>query len=474
MKIRDISLLFVLAAPAAGQRIQFLDRDLGAGHVGAHGQDVLFRAFVWSRGVFTAIPAIDGNFVDVSGDGRTAVFVHYEEDPKSQVSTYSGQLLDVRSGQVEEYGGLPFCVIPSGSGTLYYPLPKALDHAGRVMIGARHLAAIVDGPFGPFQTCEDNGAYLELDDGVWREAPDGSQLFCISGDGRRVGGRDGDDSPALYDISGDGIVAIPLGFEAPIYGRVDALSDDGSRARIVTQEVSGVDQRWWWSEQEGLISISPDASGELATADFCIAIDRDIVWEEETAGSLPTADFLAAHGIDAFVDEWTLLLIGGVDSHGRIFSGVARPTAGGDLRSFVASLPAGRRYGLFLGDANTLALYGDDPAVLGGALQLVVEHTPGSLVAFYLATDFATQPFLGGTLLVDPESILALRFATSGDSGVASLQTPIPFDPSLEGLKLYTQAVSPDATQDKGWALSNGVRLMVGSSQAGSAPLDSR
>jgi hypothetical protein len=77
----------------------------------------------------------------------------------------------------------------------------------------------------------------------------------------------------------------------------------------------------------------------------------------------------------------------------------------------------------------------------------------------------AQLPFLGGTLLVAP--ITSIPFMLDGTAGVAgtgstSLPITLPNDESIVGVELNFQAFIGDAGGTNGFALSNGVELVIG------------
>ena len=91
-------------------------------------------------------------------------------------------------------------------------------------------------------------------------------------------------------------------------------------------------------------------------------------------------------------------------------------------------------------------------------------------------------PFLGGTLLIDlaprrgkktamlggipPGTMTAAAgggriLRSTAVAGSAVLDVPVPDDVSLVGEVFYTQSIAQDPSQPSGWALSNGVRIVV-------------
>ena len=73
----------------------------------------------------------------------------------------------------------------------------------------------------------------------------------------------------------------------------------------------------------------------------------------------------------------------------------------------------------------------------------------------------SSLPLLGGVVLIDPfQQLLPLHFAV-GITGSTSWNLAIPADPSFAGLPVYFQAFAFDVTQPLGYALSNGLELII-------------
>lgn len=87
---------------------------------------------------------------------------------------------------------------------------------------------------------------------------------------------------------------------------------------------------------------------------------------------------------------------------------------------------------------------------------------PSAVVVWHLlATDDAALPFAGGTLLVDPATLVIPPFTIAAVPPSLLVPLPIPADPALTGVTTYWQTAAPDANQPEGLALSNGLRLTV-------------
>ena len=99
--------------------------------------------------------------------------------------------------------------------------------------------------------------------------------------------------------------------------------------------------------------------------------------------------------------------------------------------------------------------------------QLVVEDAVGGGHALLVLSLLSTSlPFKGGTLLVDPVTALILSLPLGGTpgapgEGISILPVPLPHDPLLSGLSVFSQAVIPDAGASLGFAMTGGLELTI-------------
>lgn len=103
---------------------------------------------------------------------------------------------------------------------------------------------------------------------------------------------------------------------------------------------------------------------------------------------------------------------------------------------------------------NAVTLDSASATTLGTLHLLQVSGAAPSATAYLVySTGAASLPFKGGTLLLDPNVLLALPFGTDG-AGAASVPLLIPADPALAGLPLHWQVLQNAG----GWRLSNGLQ----------------
>ena len=119
------------------------------------------------------------------------------------------------------------------------------------------------------------------------------------------------------------------------------------------------------------------------------------------------------------------------------------------------------QYGVGASAANYMVLSGSGSAALGTTAILT---TVGVLVptTFHVVSlGKASIPALGGTVLIDPASQpipMTLLAATGGES---IWNLTLPSDPALAGLAVYFQAGAIDGHQPGGFAMSNGLELIL-------------
>jgi hypothetical protein len=117
-------------------------------------------------------------------------------------------------------------------------------------------------------------------------------------------------------------------------------------------------------------------------------------------------------------------------------------------------------YGTGLGGANVGTLDSASTPTQGTTITLDVGGFASSGVAVIKISSFELDlPILGGRLLIGLPDLASV--GTVLTAGAASV--PLPLPDGLAGQVLYLQAGALDATQSHGVALSNGLRIAVGS-----------
>ncbi len=137
-------------------------------------------------------------------------------------------------------------------------------------------------------------------------------------------------------------------------------------------------------------------------------------------------------------------------------------TYGRGIWDYELDLPGNFPYGELRGDANTLSLSGEGVPRAGQSYTAQVGGAPpsssGTLVISSAAND---TPYLGGSLLVAGAGALQWSFPVDA-AGAGTITANIPGGPGMVGREYFLQAFVPDPAQTQGWALSNGLRLVIG------------
>ena len=137
-------------------------------------------------------------------------------------------------------------------------------------------------------------------------------------------------------------------------------------------------------------------------------------------------------------------------------------TYGRGIWDLVLDSPGYFPYGELRDGANTLCLRNDAPPLLGKPTTFRVTGCPaGAAGALLLSPQPAELALVGGTVLVFPSGLVMLSLLADG-SGEAKVTFTYPKTPGLEGKEYYFQAAVQDAAQPQGWALSQGLRALIG------------
>lgn len=118
-------------------------------------------------------------------------------------------------------------------------------------------------------------------------------------------------------------------------------------------------------------------------------------------------------------------------------------------------------YGQGASTANFLALDSSTPPNIGSQILFQVTGAGHGGAGYLMAGRVqASTPFFDGVQLVGQVvRTLPLNFSSTGD---ATRVITLPMNPALVGLDFYFQAVAPDNFLPQGWALSNGLKAIIG------------
>ncbi len=138
-------------------------------------------------------------------------------------------------------------------------------------------------------------------------------------------------------------------------------------------------------------------------------------------------------------------------------------TYGRGIWDYAPNTPGFFPYGELRGAPNLLTLSADAPPLIGQSASLTLAGAPplaNGLLS--ICTAPADAPAFGGWRLVDVGSE-SLRLAIQTDaSGRAHLNFNLPNSAALIGAQRYLQAAVRDPAQPQGWALSHGLRALIG------------
>ena len=177
----------------------------------------------------------------------------------------------------------------------------------------------------------------------------------------------------------------------------------------------------------------------------------DIGVSENSATAIGQSLQLGGTGAAAGAFAWQAALAEtpGAPNQGQSFSGGCATPCG-----FTA-------YSLGASPANTIGLIGVGAAGTGTTVEIVATGVSGLGSFDAVSLSPSNLPLLGGAVLIDPfQLLIPLQFIV-GFTGTTTWTLPIPAGPSFAGLPVYFQAFAIDGTQPGGYALSNGLELII-------------
>jgi len=138
-------------------------------------------------------------------------------------------------------------------------------------------------------------------------------------------------------------------------------------------------------------------------------------------------------------------------------------TYGRGIWDYAPNTPGFFPYGELRGAPNLLTLRADGPPLIGQSASLLLAGAPPLAPGFLsICAASADAPAFGGWRLVDVGSEALRLNLTTGASGSVNLSFAIPNAPALVGAQRYLQAAVRDPAQPQGWALSHGLRALIG------------
>jgi len=188
-----------------------------------------------------------------------------------------------------------------------------------------------------------------------------------------------------------------------------------------------------------ITSFGVDGDGEILIVDQSGEIFRII------AASQPALADCDMNGKD---DACEITMNPNLDLNGNMILDVCEPSCGYSA------------YGVAASPANTIVLAGSGSGQIGSPATFDATGVTAPSALYFASLGQGNFPVVGGVGLVSlPLTILSA--VVPATAGSASWSAPIPASGVLVGLSVFVQAAAPDGAQPGGWALSNGVELVI-------------
>ncbi len=209
----------------------------------------------------------------------------------------------------------------------------------------------------------------------------------------------------------------------------------------------------WTAERDGLPSTlvycmveAPDNSGMM----FCGSENGAWAYDPDTR---TWSDILGTEGpINTY---WTCEAVPSLNM-------VRFGTYGRGIWDYSLNTPGYFPYGELLDAPNVLELANGGRPFIGRPTTFTIGGcVPGANGILVLSTTPTEETIFGGVQLVEMPAIQQFPFKADG-AGIAEVTFRIPDNPAYVEREFYLQAGARDAGQVEGWALSNGLRAVVG------------
>ena len=444
-----------LALLAGSASAQFTD--LGPGQATGVSADGTVVSGSNGGGAFRWTPA--GGIVNLP-TASTAVGISLDGNTLTGEFGGNAGLWTQASGWVD-LGGVP----TSGGGCPNLSSPYAVNGDGTVAVG---LA---------WDTCASAFGFKWTSAGGMEAlptlGPNSSRANAVSNDGLVIGGWDeaanGTRRAKLW--FDDGTQLLPLEGEPNNpdgAGEVWGFNSDGSV--VVGGSFEGA---FRWTAAGGVEQLGTLFPGAGATA-YAVSEDGKIVVGSSGSFFTGTAAFIWIEGqgmmnlVDYATDQGVTLPPGtafgfalDMTPDGKTIVGQAGvfPFSTG----FVLTLPGIDAYGTGASSANVLELTATGGNAPGGTITLTTSNLDASStqVLTGLSQGCATLPLIGGVILIDLATLEPPLLTSAVVGGTATRNVGVPLDASLIGVVGYLQSVARDDSQPGGWALSNGLRIVI-------------
>jgi photosystem II stability/assembly factor-like uncharacterized protein len=188
------------------------------------------------------------------------------------------------------------------------------------------------------------------------------------------------------------------------------------------------------------------------------------------SGSMYVAGQTGAFEWDPVAKQWNDIL--GADGPLTLYWSVESVPSSNTLRfatygrgvwDYQPGTPGFFPYGELRGEPNTLQLRSSAQPLIGTTVNLTVSGGPPSATGFIVVCNAPDDTsYLGGTLLVDLATKTHQFQILTDASGNGNLALPIPNNTNLIGTERFLQAAVLDGSKPGGWAMSHGLRGLIG------------
>lgn len=213
--------------------------------------------------------------------------------------------------------------------------------------------------------------------------------------------------------------------------RITGLSWVGAQLKISGENFGGLSTRAWFT--------NPDGSGQPLEQIGNIQNNGNAMFVNLPQGVVPGDVLVNANGLNSFLalsNAWPY-----------------DPTQ--QLPCYVTG------YGGSQGGANKLLLHSTSTPTLGKTITVgIINAQVGSVAVVLFSLSKGSQPFMGGTQLIDFNQIVHTKLLSITGSPMP-VKLDIPTQPGLAGLHVFGQAAALDLTQPGGLAFSNGLELVL-------------
>ncbi|MDP7245571.1 MAG: hypothetical protein QF389_03205 [Planctomycetota bacterium] len=192
---------------------------------------------------------------------------------------------------------------------------------------------------------------------------------------------------------------------------------------------------------------SPDQSGRM----FCGTETNAWSWDPSTS----TWEDLTTTGAP-LTTYWSVESI-------RETNTIRFGTYGRGIWDYELDTPGSFPYGQLRGDANIVKLDSSETPTLGNNFTVSISEAPALASGWFLVSrERQDVSQSGGSLLINDSKTVIQAPIKANLQGEVSFSGNVPSKPSFAGSEWFAQAFFKDSSQTGGWAMSNGLQIVVG------------